>query len=178
MFVIILTTLACLLTLNHLSKLLSTYLSKANDTTPASNMPKPQTIDRDLTHHFQSNQALTFSTLPPELRLQIYTHILPVSHPYIIGRDYGHSTSRLRFPALCQTSRRLRAETLPMFLRANTFIVDVHVLKDLKQFLKWLQVLTLGTEVEGDVLGSVRDLRVTVGGCLLVDVVPKAGRRR
>lgn len=59
-----------------------------------------------------------------------------------------------------------------MFFGSNTFIVDVHDLKDLKVFLKWIGVL------DDWVAGSMQDLRITVAGALLVDVAWKNGRRR
>lgn len=115
---------------------------------------------------------MTFSHLPPEIRLQIYYLALPTQHPYIIGRDYGHRSSNLEYPSLLHLSRRLRQESLSLFFGSNTFIIDIHELNDLKHFLKWIDV------TNDEVLASIKDLRLTVSGALLVDLVPKSGRRR
>lgn len=194
MLTIILITVLCVLVLNYLSKMLSSHLahekaSLANERKTIMCPPKASTTG------FRPGQKLSLLDLPAEIRLQIYSLCLPTSHPYILGRDYGHSTSYFAYPNLLHTNQQLRRETLPLFFKGNTFIVDVHAFKDLKAFLKWLRLIAgVGKGAKaGDVvksmtyderreigafLGAARDMRITVGGCLLVEVVPKTGRRR
>ena len=146
-----------------------------NPSTHQSNTTKQPTHHISPLHHHQS-KSTSLLTLPPEIRLQIYALLLPTSRTYIIGRDYGHSISYLKYPPLLQLNRQLRAETLPLFFGENTFIVDIHQLGDLRAFLKWVSVLDRRAAAE--TLGWMADLRITVGACLLVDAVLKTGRRK
>lgn len=111
-------------------------------------------------------------SLPAELRLQIYSYILPTNDLYILGRDYGHEASYLHYPPLLHVSKLLRNETLPLLFSKNSFVIDVRYLVDLKHVLKFVRT------VDRNALGWIGDFRITVGGCLLVDVVVKAGRRK
>ncbi|KAL1301477.1 hypothetical protein AAFC00_005725 [Neodothiora populina] len=173
MLLTIVLTLCCILIVNQLSKMLTTQL--AHSATVPSDSFKSTRVKNGMSMPsipYKPGQSLTFFDLPAEIRLEIYSQAVPKAHPYIIGRDYGHETAQIRFPAILQTSRQLRAEAAPVFYGANTFIVDIHELRDLKAFLKWLRVL------DDDITRCIQDLRMTVAGALLVDVVWKAGRRR
>lgn len=199
MFFVTITTLACAFLLSHLSKILAVHLAESSQSGCIGEADirsekvsdyvsfKTSWIHRLLTisktsiadskHRlrtklWQPGQAVTFFHLPPEIRLEIYDVALPKQHPYIIGRDYGHDTSALKYSGLLQTNRQMRFETLPVFFGGNTFIIDIHELKDLKAFLKWVLVLN------DEITGSVQDLRITVAGALLVDIVWLEGRRR
>lgn len=174
MLTIIICTLLCVLVLNHLSKMLDSKIAgECSTNATLDTKPKPkETFQKIAAITRKPGQDLTFLHLPAEIRLQIYELALPESHPYIIGRDYGHSTADIKYPGLLQTNRQLRFEAGPIFFGANTFIVDIHSLKDLKRFCKWIRVLT------DDIVSCIQDLRITVAGCLLVDVVLQPGRRK
>lgn len=113
----------------------------------------------------------TLLTLPPELRLKIYTLLLPTSKPYLIGRDRGPlpRLSLWKQPALLQTSSQLRLETSAFFFNSNTFIVSIHSLPEFASAVTWFINL-------GDRIAEIRDLQFSIGEAVLIDVVARSGR--
>lgn len=65
-----------------------------------------------------SNPHFDLHGLPPELRNQIYHHILIKAEPIDVTADFKQ-------PALINTCRQIRSETIEMWYRGNRFRTDV-----------------------------------------------------
>ncbi|GAB7351960.1 hypothetical protein MBLNU459_g2489t1 [Dothideomycetes sp. NU459] len=109
----------------------------------------------------------TLLTLPPELRLRIYSLALPSHEALLVGRARGPlaRVARWRPPALVQASAQLRREARALFLGRNTFVVSVLTRAEFAAAARWLVLLGGGGE------GAVRDLQFSIGEAVLVDVV-------
>lgn len=71
-----------------------------------------------------------FMEFPPEIRIKILTFALPTSQWLFLGPGpyFSHlENDRLltRIPPLCQVSRQLRAETIPIFFGNNLFYIGL-----------------------------------------------------
>ena len=64
----------------------------------------------------EPKQALSFTALPPEIRLQIYGLILrPTKHTLRRQKDYGlHTKTKLFETSLLVISEKFNAETVPI----------------------------------------------------------------
>lgn len=90
-----------------------------------------------------------FLDLPPELRIQIYQHVLIRNQPTIIGEAYRwslvkHSIGRqLAQPSITRASRLIRNESLPIFYGENMFIAREIFWSRRKTVQKWLSAIGL-----------------------------------
>jgi hypothetical protein len=84
----------------------------------------------------QHNATAPFFRLPPELRNQVYDHLIPTGNYYTLtARPSGTSLSIL------QVSRTTRNDTVPMFYGANRFLLEITTLQRYKIAWKFLHAL-------------------------------------
>ena len=70
-----------------------------------------------------------FKDLPPELRNRIYALVVPVNGVFSLNKGQSNIPRYNRYispPAICQTCRYIRNETLPIWRSSNTFIAQTN----------------------------------------------------
>jgi hypothetical protein len=72
-----------------------------------------------LTSSHNHEKRLSFLSLPPEIRNEIYSLSVPSNRTFVIG-PWRPNTQRMQ-PPLTRVCKQMRSETLPMFVARNTF---------------------------------------------------------
>lgn len=79
--------------------------------------------------------------LPPELRNRIYAYLLEHDEPLVVTTPWlDNLMTAVMVPAISQTSRQLRADTLSLFYSSNTFTAYIENF-NLRPLIDWLHVV-------------------------------------
>ena len=99
--------------------------------------------------------SLSFLSLPPEIRLQIYNYLLRLpDYPY---PKYKPSSTVPLHPSLLQTNRQIYDEALPLLYSLNTFLAHPTLLASFPRLRSWY-----GPVKEASILPLIRRFYIQV----------------